>query len=72
VSAHAVKYVLQDYVFRKPYKEIEFQGEFAPELEFTIPFAYWHFKNGTLKSTKGALFTKEMYFFRLIMKKSLM
>jgi hypothetical protein len=24
-----VKYVLQDYVFRKPYKEIEFQGEFA-------------------------------------------
>ncbi|MDI9864364.1 hypothetical protein QM480_08505 [Flectobacillus sp. DC10W] len=58
-----LKYVLQDYVIKKPYKEIEFQGEFAPELEFTIPFAYWHFKNGTLKSTKAALFTKEMYFF---------
>ncbi|WP_197739814.1 hypothetical protein [Pedobacter sp. BS3] len=58
-----LKYILRDYVFRKKYKEISFDGEFAPELEFVLPFAYWHYKNGTLKSTRGAKYTKEMYFF---------
>ncbi|MET3125425.1 hypothetical protein ABID42_000513 [Arcicella rosea] len=58
-----LKYLFRDYFIKKPYKTIEFQGEFAPELEFTIPFAYWHYKNGTLKSTKSAFYTKEMYFF---------
>ena len=49
--------------FKKKYKVISFDGEFAPELEFVIPFAYWHYKNGTLLKTQGAKFTREMYFF---------
>ena len=57
------KYLLKDYVFKKKYKELAFSGEFAPELQFALPFAYWHYKNGTLKSTNAAKFTKEMYFF---------
>lgn len=58
-----LKYILKDYFFKKKYKVISFDGEFAPELEFVIPFAYWHYKNGTLLRTEGARFTKEMYFF---------
>ena len=58
-----LKYFLKDYLVRKPYKEISFQGEFAPELQFVLPFAYWHYKNGTLKSTASAIYTKEFYFF---------
>lgn len=58
-----LKYILKDYFFKKKYKVISFDGEFAPELEFVIPFAYWHYKNGTLLRTEGANFTKEMYFF---------
>ena len=57
------KYILKDYITKRPYKHIEFNGEFAPELLFVIPFAYWHYKNGTLKSTKSSKFTKELYFF---------
>lgn len=58
-----LKYLLRDYVFKPRYKELSFSGEFAPELQFALPFAYWHYKNGTLKSTKAAKFTKELYFF---------
>jgi len=58
-----LKYVLKDYLFKPKYKELSFHGEFAPELQFTLPFAYWHFKNGTLKSTRSSKYTKEMYFF---------
>jgi hypothetical protein len=58
-----LKYFIKDYVTKSPYKEISFSGEFAPELQFALPFAYWHYKNGTLKSTKAAKFTNEMYFF---------
>jgi len=57
------KYVFRDYIFKKKYKELAFSGEFAPELQFALPFAYWHYKNGTLKTTNAAKFTKEMYFF---------
>jgi hypothetical protein len=57
------KYFLRDYFFRKKYKEIEFAGEFAPELQFVLPFAYWHYKNGTLKKTVASKYTKELYFF---------
>lgn len=57
------KYFLRDYFFKKKYKEIAFDGEFAPELQFVLPFAYWHFKNGTLKATRSSKFTKELYFF---------
>jgi len=57
------KYFIRDYFIKKPYKVISFNGEFTPDLAFVIPFAYWHFKNGTLLKTEGARFTKEMYFF---------
>ncbi|NCD70805.1 hypothetical protein [Mucilaginibacter agri] len=58
-----LKYVSKDYIFKQPYKDITFSGEFAPELEFVLPFAYWHYKNGTLRSTHSAKYTKEIYFF---------
>jgi hypothetical protein len=32
-------------------------------LQFVLPFAYWHYKNGTLESTSSSKFTKELYFF---------
>lgn len=57
------KYILKDYIFKARYKVTSFDGEFAPELQFALPFAYWHYKNGTLKSTEAAKFTKELYFF---------
>jgi hypothetical protein len=58
-----LKYVLKDYFFKPKYKELSFNGEFAPELQFALPFAYWHYKNGTLKSTRSSKYTKELYFF---------
>lgn len=58
-----LKYFFSDYVLKHKYKEISFQGEFAPDLQFTLPFAYWHFKNGTLAKTKMSKFTAEFYFF---------
>lgn len=57
------KYLLKDYTFKKRYKEIVYNGEFGQELLFVLPFAYWHYKNGTLKSTHSCKFTKELYFF---------
>ncbi|WP_129713797.1 hypothetical protein [Pedobacter sp. SYP-B3415] len=57
------KYLLKDYVFKPRYKVTSFDGEFAPELQFALPFAYWHFKNGTLKKTESSKFTRELYFF---------
>jgi len=58
-----LQYFLKDYIFRKKYKTIVFGGEFAPELQFALPFAYWHYKNGTLKSTRASKYTSELYFF---------
>lgn len=58
-----LQYLIKDFVFKKKYKEISFYGEFAPELQFVLPFAYWHFKNGTLANTRGAKFSRELYFF---------
>lgn len=58
-----LKYVFSDYVFKSKYKEITYNGEFAPELQFALPFAYWHYKNGTLKSTNSSKYTNELYFF---------
>ncbi|WDF56429.1 hypothetical protein [Mucilaginibacter sp. KACC 22063] len=60
---HQLKYFFSDYIKKKKYKDISFNGEFAPELQFVLPFAYWHYKNGTLKSTRSAKYTKELYFF---------
>ena len=62
-QAVQLKYLLQDYVFKKPYKTLEFSGEFAPELQFVLPFAYWHYKNGTLKNTVSSRYTRELFFF---------
>lgn len=57
------QYWWRDYVKKAPYKTLDFSGEFAPELQFVLPFAYWHYKNGTLASTVSSLYTKELYFF---------
>lgn len=57
------KYFIKDYFTKKPYKELSFSGEFAPELQFALPHAYWHYKNGTLKSTSSSKYTNELYFF---------
>lgn len=57
------KYIIKDYVTRKKYKTISFNGEFGAELLFVLPFAYWHYKNGTLKSTVASKYTSELYFF---------
>jgi len=58
-----LKYLIKDYFTKPKYKKIAFSGEFAPDLTFVLPFAYWHFKNGTLLSTEGSKYTKELYFF---------
>ncbi|NDK54536.1 hypothetical protein [Pontibacter fetidus] len=58
-----VKYLVQDYVIKPKYKTIEYRQEFQQELIFALPFAYWHFLNGTLKNTISSKFTKELYFF---------
>jgi hypothetical protein len=57
------KYFIKDYLIKKPYKVIAYNGEFAPDLQFALPFAYWHYKNGTLKTTKSTTFSKELYYF---------
>ncbi len=58
-----IKYFFNDYIWKKKYKHISFSGEFAPELQFALPFAYWHFKNGTLEKTESSTYTRELYFF---------
>ena len=58
-----LKYLFKDYFKKKPYKITSFSGEFAPELQFALPFAYWHHKNGTLKGTRSSKYTSELYFF---------
>ncbi|WP_113651824.1 hypothetical protein [Pedobacter namyangjuensis] len=57
------KYVVRDFILKKKYKVIDYKGEFGAELQFSLPFAYWHFKNGTLKETKSFPGTRELYFF---------
>ncbi|WP_211229789.1 hypothetical protein [Olivibacter sitiensis] len=60
---HQAKYFFADYVRKKKYKVLEFNGEFAPELLFVAPFAYWHYLNGTLKQTRGCKYTSPLYYF---------
>jgi len=57
------KYFFKDFLFKKKYKKIVFFGEFGPELLFVLPFAYWHFKNGTLKQTQSCARMTEFYYF---------
>jgi hypothetical protein len=58
-----LKYFVNDYITKPRYKVLSFDGEFAPELQFALPHAYWHYKNGTLKTTHSSKFTRELYFF---------
>ncbi|MHB1177145.1 MAG: hypothetical protein ACYCZO_02330, partial [Daejeonella sp.] len=58
-----LRHLFKDFFIRKKHKTISFNGEFAPELQFVLPFAYWHFKNGTLKKTRSSIYTSQMYFF---------
>ncbi len=58
-----LKFWWKDYIVKKPYKIIQYNGEFQQELLFIIPFAYWHHKNGTLKKTIAAKSTQSLYFF---------
>jgi hypothetical protein len=53
----------QDFYTKKPYKVIEFEGEFDQELRYALPFAYWHYQNGTLKKTISSKNTQPFYFF---------
>lgn len=57
------RYVVQDYMLKKPYKVISYHGEFDQELRYVLPFAYWHYLNGTLQKTIGAKNTSDFYFF---------
>lgn len=57
------KFLLKDYIFKPKYKVISYEGEFAAEIQFALPYAYWHFKNGTLKKTRSFPSTKQLYFF---------
>ncbi|QNF35845.1 hypothetical protein HUW51_14200 [Adhaeribacter swui] len=57
------KYFIHDFILKKPYKVICYNSEFAPELKFVVPFAYWHHLNGTLKQTYSSKQTKGLYFF---------
>jgi len=57
------RYIITDYISKRKYKTIAFNGEFGPELQFVLPFAYWHYKNGTLKETHSCHNMEEFYFF---------
>ena len=57
------RFVANDYLAKKPYKVIDYHGEFDQELRYVLPFAYWHHLNGTLKKTISCTNTKEFYFF---------
>jgi hypothetical protein len=58
-----VRYFTDDYLYKKKYKVIDYCGEFSDELNYTLPFAYWHHLNGTLKKTISCKDTKDLYFF---------
>jgi len=58
-----ISFYTRDYLYKKPYKEIAYHGEFQQELTFVLPFAYWHYLNGTLKKTVSCRDTGVFYFF---------
>ena len=58
-----IRFVADDYITKKKYKVIRYEGEFQAELFHALPFAYWHHLNGTLKQTISSKNTKEFYFF---------
>ncbi|WP_234733476.1 hypothetical protein [Tellurirhabdus bombi] len=58
-----IRYFYNDYLLKKKYKVIQYHGEFDQELRYVLPFAYWHYLNGTLDKTVSCKNTKEFYFF---------
>ncbi|GAB3718520.1 hypothetical protein [Spirosoma lituiforme] len=58
-----LRFVAKDYIAKKKYKVVDFHGEFDQELRYVLPFAYWHYLNGTLKQTISSSNTKPFYFF---------
>jgi len=48
---------------KRPYKDIRCDTEFGPELKYYLPYAYWHYLNGTLRSTSSFKDTAPFYFF---------
>jgi hypothetical protein len=58
-----IQFFKKDYLQKKKYKVIDFQGEFDQEIRYVIPFAYWHFLNGTLAKTVSCKNTGDFYFF---------
>lgn len=58
-----LRFISQDYIFKEKYKVIDYCGEFSDELNYVLPFAYWHHLNGTLKQTISCKGTKDLYFF---------
>jgi hypothetical protein len=63
VRALQSQFVFRDYLWPRHYKEICYQGEFQQELINVLPFAYWHYCNGTLRRTMAAKMTRQLYFF---------
>lgn len=57
------RFFADDYIIKNKYKVIDYSGEFQTEICYVLPFAYWHFLNGTLKKTISCKDTKEFYFF---------
>ena len=58
-----LRFLVADHLAKKPYKVIDYHGEFDQELRYVLPFAYWHHLNGTLKQTISCTNTKVFYFF---------
>jgi len=58
-----IRFIYRDYIHKKKYKTIDYSGEFSDELNYVLPFAYWHHLNGTLKKTISCKDTKDFYFF---------
>lgn len=56
------RFALRDRLAR-PYREIACETEFGPELKHYLPYAYWHFLNGTLSKTISFAGTRPFYFF---------
>lgn len=56
-------FVVQDLFIQKPYKTVIFKGEFQQELINVLPYAYWHYKQGTLEKTISSKYTKALYYF---------
>ena len=58
-----LRFIASDYLAKRPYKVIDYHGEFDQELRYVLPFAYWHHLNGTLQQTISCTNTKPFYFF---------